>query len=345
MRWFKFSVLILLVLFGIYAAVMYFFADESKSFTVEKEIDYPVEKVFPQFSNLQNFVRWNDYFSSQKLSVDYFRPYEGQGSALAFRDKEHGRSGEMYIRYQNPRQTLRYQLFENDDNTPYLIDIRFVPVSDTRTRIVWFVHTPKLPLLKRSANFWTEEDFVDDLSRSMVNLKNILSNKVDRDEQLNHITYDSLIVEKYEGSLLLGVNVSTSNKKDALFKNIVLNHNKVYNYVTVDLGKHEDEIGLPILITDPSNFREKEVSYFYGIPLSRKMGITDNNFSFRTVNPSKIYSIYFKGNYSARQRPVSELLQKARRDTLRSSMLMETFIVPPEDGKDVIVKFSLPVYR
>jgi hypothetical protein len=65
----------------------------------------------------------------------------------------------------------------------------------------------------------------------MANLKNVLGNKVEKDNQMASIKYDSLMVENEEEKLLLGINVSTSNKKDALYKNIVMNYNKVYNYV------------------------------------------------------------------------------------------------------------------
>ncbi len=334
------------VLFGIYTAVMYFFADESKSFTVVKEVDYPLEKVFPQFNNFQNFTRWNNYFaSSKKISIDYYQPYQGKGSAISFTDNERDRYGEMFIRYENPGRTLKYQLFEGKQNNPSRIDIKFTPISPTKTRITWFVHTPKQPLLKRSINFWTEDVFGDNLDKSMVNLQNILSNKVERDQELNAIKYDSLMVENQQGELILGINVSTKNTKDALFKNIILNHNKVYNFVTMDLGKKDDEFGLPVLITNPGNFKDKEVSYFYGIPLSKRLGISDNNFSFRTVNESKAYVIYYKGAYAGRIGSIQKLLQKAKKDTMRNGEVLQTFIEAPQEGKEVNLKISLPVYR
>lgn len=346
MRWIKIVFLAVAVLFGIYTAVMYFFADESKSFTVVKEVNYPLEKVFPQFNNFQNFTRWNNYFSSSKsMMVDYYQPYQGKGSAISFFDKDRGRNGEMYIRYENPGRTLKYQLFEGRKNNPSLIDIKFTAVSPEKTRITWFVHTPKQPLLKRSVNFWTEDIFVDNLDKSMVNLQNILSNKVERDQQLTNIKYDSLMVEDQQGVLLLGINVSTKNTKDALFKNIAMNHNKVYNFVTMDLGKRDDEFGLPVLITSPGNYKDKEVSYFYGIPLSKRVAVTDNNFSFRTVNPSKSYVIYYKGDYTGRIGSIQKLLQKAKKDTMRNGDVMQTFIEPPQEGKEVNIKISLPVYR
>lgn len=346
MRWFKFTILSLIVILGLYALAMHFFVDDSKSFTIEKEIDYPIEKVYPQFNNFQNFVRWNSYFASEKgLTVDYFMPYEGQGSAIKFSANRKEKSGEMFIRYANENKSLRYQLFEIGENYPYLINIKFIPVSATKTKIIWYVHTPKLQLLERSMNFWTEEEFVDDLDKSMTNLKNLLDNKVDKEEQLNSIKFDTLVVEKMPGQLLLGVNVSTSNKKDLLFKNVVMNHNKVFNYVTGDLSKGEDEIGHPILITEANNYKDKEVSYYIGIPLSKRVSVSDNNFSFRTINEAQAYSIYYKGSYAGRTQKIQELLNKAKKDSLRNGQLMQTFIKKPDEDHDVIIKFSLPVFK
>lgn len=346
MRWIKIVFAIVAVLFAVYSAVMYFFADESKDFTVVKEINYPVEKVFPQFNNFQNFTRWNNYFSASKnMTVDYYQPYEGQGSTMSFFDKKSKRAGEMTIRYENPNHTLKYHLFEGRKSNPSKIDIKFQALSPEKTQITWFVHTPKQPLLKRAINFWTEDVFAENVDKSMINLQALLGNKVEKDEQLSKIKYDSLMVENQEGSLLVGINVSTSNKKDALFKNITINHNKVFNFVSSDLGKTDDEVGFPVLITNAGNYKDKEVSYFYGIPLSKRVGVKDNNFSFRTVNASKVYTIYFKGNYAARIGTIQKLLQKAKKDTMRNGELMQTFIETPQEGKDVVMKISLPVYR
>ena len=341
----KLGILISLLILAVYAASMYY-VEESKTFTVEKEINYPIEKVFPQFNNLQNFTRWNKYFSSSKdISISYFSPYEGKDAALSFEDKKTGRKGEMYIRYENPYSTLKYQLFEEKKVNPYLINVKFKKVSPTKTKVIWFVHTPKQPWLKRSVNLWTESDFVDNLDKSITNLANTLGNKVDKDEFLTKIKYDSIMVEEENDKLLLGINVSTSNKGDQLIKNIVLNHNKIYNFVTVDLDKQEDEFGLPVLLTDANNYKDNEVSYFYGIPVSKRLGVSDNNFSFRTVKASKYYVIYYQGSYKNRIKSVQQLLQKAKKDTMRFGDLQQTFIEQPTENKPVNIKLSLPVYR
>ena len=153
------------------------------------------------------------------------------------------------------------------------------------------------------------------------------------------------MIENREGALLLGVNVSTRNSKDVLFKNVLMNHGKVVNFARSDLGKKDDEFGTPVMITNPSNLKDKEISYFYGVPLSKRIPVSDNNFNFQTINSSRVYYIYFQGNYNNRIKNIQELLKKAKRDTLRNGQLMEEFLEEPTENQDVKLKLSLPVYR
>lgn len=344
MRWLKFVIIILLCLFGIYSVSMNF-VDESKSFTHQSEIDYPVDKVFPQFNNLQNFVSWNDFFTEKKnLSYSFFAPYEGIGSAMKFTDKNKEEFGDMFIRYSNVNRTLRYQLFDGENENPYLIDVKFIPKGN-KTQMYWNVHTPKRSYLERSLNLIAEDFFISNIDKSMKNLYQLLGNKVNKDLQLASIKYDSIMVENREGALLLGVNVSTRNTKDQFFKNVLMNHGKVVNFVRSDLGKKEDEFGTPVLITNPANLKDKEISYFYGVPLSKRISVSDNNFSFQTLNASRVYYVYFQGNYQNRVKNIQELLKKAKKDTLRNGQLLEEFLEEPTDNQDVKLKLSLPVFR
>ncbi|WHF52658.1 polyketide cyclase [Chryseobacterium gotjawalense] len=343
MRWLKFGIIIVLFFGAVYAVSMTF-VDESKNFTIEKEINYPVDKVFPQFNNLQNFTRWNSFFADNKnLSVQYFTPYEGKGSAMSFHDrKDESNFGDFFIRYENPGHTLRYQFFEGKKNTPYEINLRFISEND-KTRIIWYVHTPKQSFLRRPLNLISEDFWVSKIDKSMKNLYQLLGNKVNKETQLESLKFDSLTVEQQDSQLLLGINVTTKN--NALFKNIAISHNKVLNYVKMDLGKKDDEYGEPILINDADNYKDKEVSYFYGIPLSKKETVTDNNFSFRTLKSGKYYVIYYKGNYEGRIRAIQQLLTKAKQDTMRIGDLQQTFLEEPTADNKTVMKLSLPVYK
>lgn len=344
MRFFKFIIIIILCLFGVYSISMNF-VDESKSFVHHSEIDYPIDKVFPQFNNLQNFTAWNDFFKGKEdVSYSFFTPYEGIGSAMKFSDKKNDDFGDLFIRYSNTNRTLRYQLFEGESENPYLIDIKFIP-SGNKTKLIWNVHTPKRSYLERSLNLVAEDFFVENIDKSMKNLYQLLGNKVDKDQQLASVKYDSIMVENREGGLLLGVNVSTRNTKEILFKNVLMNHSKVLNFIKSDLAKKDDEFGVPVLLTNPVNLKDKEISYFYGVPLSKRVSVSDNNFNFQTLNASRVYVIYFQGNYNNRIKNIQELMKKAKKDTLRNGQLMEEFLEEPTDVQDVKLKLSLPVFR
>ncbi len=345
MRGLKIFFFIGILLLSVYSVTM-LFLDENKNFVIEKEINYPIERVFPQFNNFQHFTEWNHYFSHDKnYNYRYFLPYEGQGSSMYFENvKQKSEFGEVFMRYVNPFSTIKYQLYERNEKAPYNIDVKFIPKGD-KTKVIWYVKTPKQPFLLRSLNLISEDYIADNIAKSMLNLATLMGGKVDKETKLASIKYDSIMVENQEGRLLLGINVSSSNKKGALFKNIIINHNKVINFVSKDLGKKEDEFGEPILLTEVGSYKNKEVSYFYGVPLSKRVGVTDNNFSFRTINPSQSYVIYFKGNYDARVKAITALLQKAKKDSMRNGTLEEVFVNPPSEDELPILKLSLPVYR
>ena len=113
----------------------------------------------------------------------------------------------------------------------------------------------------------------------------------------------------------------------------------------MDLGKRDDEFGFPTLITDADNYKDKEVSYYLGIPLSKKFGVTDNNFSFRTINASQDYVMYYKGTYEGRVKAIQQLIQKAKKDEMRFGDIRQTFLERPTEGQNVNIKLSLSVYK
>ena len=114
--------------------------------------------------------------------------------------------------------------------------------------------------------------------------------------------------------------------------------------MTKDLAKREDEFGEPVLFTEAGELKNKEVSYFYGVPLSKKVNVSDNNFAFRTIKKSKYYSGYYKGRYEQRTKAIAKLLDKIRKDLLQNGKLEELFVEAPYNENEVVLKLSFPVY-
>ncbi len=345
MRWIRFAVIFAILLLTGYG-VSLLLEKDSEQYTFEKQLDYPVDKVFPMFNDLQQFARWNALLKgSETAQTHFFRPYQGKGASLSFSDPESDRFLELFIRYHNPNATLRYQLFEGTEGLPYTIDLKFIAPSAEKTTIRWSVKTPSRSVFKSALSRWSPEEFEGLMDKSLSELFVLLSNRVDRDQLLSNITYDSLMVEEFEGALLLGVNVSATNRNEALFKTIVLNHNKTFNFITTDLKKDQEQFGFPVLVTQAAPSKASEVSYFYGFPVKQRIGLSDNNFSFKTLNASKSYVIYYKGPYEKRQAVISKLISKAKADSMRFGELSQRFFAPPRENAEVNLKLSLPVYR
>ena len=91
--------------------------------------------------------------------------------------------------------------------------------------------------------------------------------------------------------------------------------------------------------------KDKEISYFYGIPLSQQEKISDNNFIFKKVESSKVYSIYYRGKYEQRVHAINQLLNQIKKDSLKNGMLEEIFLEAPSENKDVVLKISFPVIK
>ena len=343
-RWFRIILFLLVLLVSGYVWFMNSL-DKNQKFVMEREIGYPVERIFPQFENFQNFTRWNQFLLEKKYNYQYFQPYVGEGSAMSFRNtKQKDDYGEIFIRYVNPNSTIKYHFYWADDTLPYKMNIKFIPKGD-KTKLVWSVETPEIPLMMRYKSLNAEDNITERVNLSLKNLENLLAGKVYKEIMLSEIKYDSIMVEEQGERLLLGLNVTAVNQKGILFKNIVTNHNKLMNFVTKDLSKREDEFGMPVLLMEEGNLRNKEISYFYGIPLSKEEKIMDNNFVFRKLNKSKKYSIYYKGQYEQRIRTIAKLKDKIRKDSLRNGTLEELFVETPSEGREVLLKLSFPVFK
>lgn len=343
MRWFKFAFIISVVVFAAYYGIASQM-DDSKTYTFTKRIDYPVEKVFPQFNNLQNFKDWNVYFQNEKkYKYSFFTPYEGQDSGLTYSNDQGKHLGDITIKFSMPNKAIRYFWFTANEEYPTIIEVKFKKINSEKTELFYTIKTPKVPILKRPLYQVIDDDFQKIFKDSFVQISNTLGNKVDKEKQLSLLKFDSVMVEQKEAEILLGINVSTSTSNDLLVKNIFMSYNKVKNFLETDLEKSEDEFGQPILISDPNDIKSKERSYYYGFPISKKINITDNNFIYRYLSARKYLIIYYKGDYKNRLKSIQKLQAEAKTQELRTGQLHETFLENPTESGEQTIKIALEI--
>lgn len=323
-----------------------YFLEDKKTFVVEREYTHPLDKVYPQFYDFQNYVRWNEpFYSDKKYNFRFFTPYQGKGSSVSFISSEdQAESGETFIKEIGKNQEINYHLYKKNQRFPYKIGVKFLP-KNQKTKVVWTIETPEQPFMLRFMNFITNENILSEIQKSTENLAVILSGKVGKELIVSDIKYDSIMLENQPLRLFLGINVSAKNTGKDLFRNIIINHNKLANFVTKDLAKSEDEYGYPSLFTVVGGLNKKEISYFYGMPFSKKENIHNNNFVYVNIPKSDNYVVFYKGNYNQRHRAVEKLLNKAKKDSMKHGKLEELFVEQPVEGKEVVLKLSLPVSK
>ncbi|NAW51097.1 polyketide cyclase [Elizabethkingia argentiflava] len=346
MKWIKLIITFLIIIFGIYAISM-LFVEKTKSFSVKKEVHYPLEKVFPQFNNLCNLSRWNKFVQDgeSELSFSFYEPYEGTGSSMRFVNKrDSAQRGDLFIRYMMPGSGIKYQLFRNGDSHPYYIDVKFEKLGEDKTEITWFVKTPPTPYLKRSLNLLYEEDFISAIDKSILSLDHVLGSKVDKEKRINSIQYNKIFVEDNQEKLLIGISASTPTRKNGDFYNsVVMNYNQLHTFMIKDLEKKDDEFGDLHLMLNSEGPNNK-ISYFCGVEVSKTFDINDNNFSFRTIKRGKSISTYYKGDYEGIKKTITNLKEEAKKMEMSTGELVEIFMEPPAENKEVILKITLQIY-
>lgn len=341
MRWFRYLIVILCLFLIGYFWTIFSIRDNNEVFKGKTEINYPMEKIIPQFRNLQLFTQWNEYFQINKdLKIDYFLPHEGKGSSISFSENKNNIKGDLMIKEEKD-QFIRYYIFEKNNTQPHILDLRFSG-KNKKTNISWTLKNSKQEAEEPFFGYESEEGFYKFIDKSTDNLKYILAHRIDKEEQLKNIKFDTIFTENFSSELTLGV--STLSKSGLLFKNIIKDYNKVYNFMKTDLQKKEEQIDFLILINSTQNPKAKESSYFLGVPISKKENFSDNNFNYKNLPSSKSYTIFYKGLYQNRLSAVQKIKYLAKKNNETEEMLIQTFISPPEDEKKpLIMKFTLLV--
>lgn len=326
---------------GGYFVFNFYTKEEKFSVKVEKEIDAPVDDVFLQFDNFQNFTHWNALFSTKnKTKINYFLPIEGENSSISFFNSKKD-NGEIYIRESKKNNYIKYQFFHSQNKRPLDILVKFKVLSQTKTKITWIISGKQNVNFQNIIDNFTAQDFIQNINNSLTNLKHNLTNQTNVHRKIDQIKLDSIFIENIPNETLLGVNYENFDKRDDLLMGIIHNYNKIHNLISLDYK--DDSFSIATLIIKTNSIKQDEVSYFIGFPVSEKQNLSNNVLIFRELNGGKAYSIYYKGKYKYKQMSIDKLKSKVKADGLEINQLREVFMEAPEENRDVLMKFSAKV--
>lgn len=345
MSWIKKIIVGIVVLLVIFAFSKYYVIEQSEKVKVEKELSFPLAKIFSQYNNLQNFVRWNeDVLDTKELFIHYYQPYQGAGSAMSYRNKKGSIRGELSIVKEKEEKSITYQFFSGN-KAPLYINVFFTKISEDATKVTYVIEKPAKTIWEKAMSYWKEEPTFFMMDKEVNRLESVLSNKIDKEKWLTNITYDSIMVENQPEQLLLGKYFSVMNRPNMVTQKINKNIAQLQQYVQVSLEKKSDEYGFPTLIKSPHQTKNKQLSYYVGIPLSQSMKLEEKQYGFRNIASSKTLSIYYKGNYHQANNTVKRLIKRAKKDSMRYGEVQQIFLKTPKNSDDVMMKIILPISK
>ncbi|MBF5027431.1 SRPBCC family protein [Planobacterium oryzisoli] len=348
MRWIKFLVILSVIGVGVYV-VTGLLTTRPKTYTFSQSVPYSVDKVFQQFRDVREFASWNGYFTAlgndKDWSAAYFEPYTGMGANAKFYNEKNGMFREVLLKYENLNRSVRYHFLENGWERPVVVDVIMRPKGSAHTNLEWHITIPEQSVFSTMTSEWEEDSMKPLITRSTQRLSITLGNKVDKDLLLQNIIYDSIFTQTRKGALLVGVSATSANRPETLMESTVVQHNKVWAYATMDLAKREDELGFPTMLYTVGGKGETHLSYYYGVEVSKREGLKDQSFSYRTVPSSSVYSMFHRGNARSIEGAVEKLVKKAKADSVRIGDLQQEFLDPPVNGQTLRVKLSLPYVK
>lgn len=345
MSWIKKIIFGIIILLLIITFSKYYVIEKSEKVKVEKKLSFPLVKIFSQYNNLQNFVRWNeDVLDNKKLFINYYQPYQGVGSAMSYQNKKGDIQGELFIVKEEEGKAITYQFFSGN-KTPLYIDVFFTKISESETKVTYVIEKPAKTIWEKAMSYRKEEPTFFMMDKEFNRLESVLSNKIDKEKWLTNITYDSIMLENQPEQLLLGRYFSVMNKPDMITQKVNKSIAQLEQYMEVILEKKTDEYGFPTLIKSPHQIKNKQFYYYIGIPLSQSMRLEEKQYGFRSVESSLVLSIYYKGNYHQADSAVKQLINKAKKDSMKYGEIQQIFLEIPPNRGDVMMKIILPVSK
>lgn len=333
------SILLIFTAIGIYA-YFHFRKEEPQIITLQKNIDLPIDKVFPHFDHLQKLNNWSVFFSEKDFpSMVYYSPYEGLNASSTLFSKDKKRQIELSIKKRKAHQHIQYQIIESNNKKPILLDVHFKPVGNG-TQLNYKMTIPPTNAIFQDELFDNESDFQQKVNQSMAQLKNFVENKIQKENQLGKIQFDSIEVEKLEATNYIGISSSSKNNKNDWTKNLEKNSTKLENFITLDMGIKADDMGYTTLFYAPKSTM-KEQQYFLGISVNQLQPIKDASFSVQHKPASHALIAYYKGDWEGRVKVQQNLLQKADKENKTMHYFALVFLKKPQKDQPILVKMIL----
>lgn len=131
-------------------AVLAFLLPEHRVVSRSRDIELPIERIWPLLAQTRRWVEWSPWFAKDPgMKLSYSGPDSGPGAAWHWESSTQGK-GNMQFERVEPRRLIAYRLTFDDMASTAVGELRLVPISAAVTRVEWTfeTHLGHNPLLR-----------------------------------------------------------------------------------------------------------------------------------------------------------------------------------------------------
>ena len=333
-------ILLICAVMGRYA-YYHFSGSTAEVITIEKEVAIKIDDAFTQFDHLQKLMQWSTFIDEKEYpSKVFYTPYQGRYAAATLSSQDKKKTIELSIKKRKHNQYLQYQILDNENTQPFLLDVFFTPQKSGNTLLRYQMTLPSRKSLFTDELIDNEQDFHTKVNESMVRLKAHIEKKNRREDLLVRLQFDSIETEKINAMSYLGISSSSKNTTQDWLQSLEQNHTKIKSFTTYDLGINEHDVGYMTLFYAPESLM-REVQYFLGVPLMQQPPISDARFTSQNKAESYALIRYYKGSWEGRGKAQKQLLDKAKKEKKTVRYFAMVFLEKPRKDHPILVKMIL----
>ena len=315
--------------------------------TAEKEISKPVEVVFEEFTNLNEYSKWNPWTSQDSLAkIEISMPYRGEGAG--FKWSTENLEGDMIISKANPNSKIQYELtgFELGGNS--IMTAEFQPQNENKTKVKWQIESEEMGYFNRYFIYFKSKSLSEKLMEGLNNLESFLKDIVLTEAQAGDLKAGEIRIVKFEGLKLITVQNDTSLESDEMTTATEESFGLLFSYLTDYLKVPQSQIGYPVSYYTLVDSIGNRAKFRCGYPITESVQ-TGEGMELMSLPATETLVALHKGSYKSLHLTMGKMKNYASQNKLNlTTNYWEEYLNDPEvikNENELLTKIYIPIKK
>ena len=326
-------VFLILVLTGIP-----FFLDKQVEETMSYEIEAPIGLVYDEFSNFDQFSKWEEFTSAD--TATFKKNIKSEEDEIDFAEWKSDNSsvgnGKITIDKAEINQSIEYKIefdaWEGDD----LFRINMKQLASGNTGLDVYYLSQEIPYFYRYFSFFNNP--IKKVEKTLESFNELVKIRLDKERKEGKMNYGEFRVVELDQRLMMALKKSsTLHHKDALakFDEAITS---IYKMLENDEGAYDFDLGFPIVYTIKIDEEKKERNFFVGISIEKDFPIK-KGLQKVTIPKGEYLLTIHQGPRSKRKNTVQLMHNYAKNKKIKlGERELEVFLNDPQETDSLQLK-------